>query len=519
MKTAEPRPTPNTSLVAIFRLERNAQHAVLIQAPQGNILFDTSTSKSTRLTDEDAALFRDASAAKSSDVLLSSDFFAARIASGQLFGPDDHRKRFTKPDRLMLQDVVLQIAYDCNLKCTYCYADEGLYGGATRTRMSRETAKKAVDFAFANRASDTLGFAILGGEPLLNRDVMMYIINYATDLGQQQGVTAEFLITTNGIGLDERLLAELREKNVAVRLSVDGTKDINDGYRINRKGGGTFDLVNERYGRALKRSGVPHQARASFFGEHADRLKDQAQTLNEDLGYESIKLDFIWGDDSTPGIVKEADLPRALNGIDHLSQWFFSRVMSGAMQWQKFNPFSKYMGRLVQPVAAANVFTAAHQAQLVAGGSILENSGVECGAGVNVVSISADGKIYSCHRTEGNDDYLMGNLDVGVRADTFDYWASNWRLINEASDCSKCWARFTCMGGCPAFGVYSHNDPMLNDRVRCSLRRQFIANTVVLHHVMLESGMALHPECGDCSGSCGTRGTESKTIPAVLAND
>jgi uncharacterized protein len=519
MMETKMRPTPDVSLVAIHRLEYAGQHAVLIDSPQGSFLFDTSTSRSYRPEPADCTLFREAAAEKRAERLLASDYYAPMIASGQLFGNDSGRKRFVKVEKLLLQDVVLQIAYDCNLKCTYCYADEGSYGGKPRAMMSESVAKKCVDFAFEHRAGDTLGFAILGGEPLLNRDVMMFIIDYANSRAVAEGAIAEFLVTTNGIGLDERLLAELEGKNVAIRLSLDGTRDINDHYRLTKKKTGTFDMVNGRYGRALKKSGVPHQVRSSFFGEYSDRLQDQAQTLNEDLGYDSIKLDFIWGDDTTPGIVTAETLPNALNGIDHLSQWFFRRVLSGEMRWQNFNPYSKYMGRLVQPLAAANVYTPEHTGELIAGGSILENSGVECGAGINVVSISAEGKIYSCHRTEGNEDYLMGDIDTGINPESFAYWSSNWRLTNPQSDCSRCWARFTCMGGCPAFGVYTHKNPMLNDRVRCSLRRQFIANTVVLHHVMEESGISLGSACGDSCGGCSEQNASERTIPAVLMND
>lgn len=41
--------------------------------------------------------------------------------------------------------LCLHICHDCNLRCKYCFADEGAYH-SERAVMSLDTAKKAVDF-------------------------------------------------------------------------------------------------------------------------------------------------------------------------------------------------------------------------------------------------------------------------------------------------------------------------------------------------------------------------------------
>ena len=45
--------------------------------------------------------------------------------------------------------LCLHICHDCNLRCKYCFADEGAYH-AKREFMSLETAKKAIDFLIEN---------------------------------------------------------------------------------------------------------------------------------------------------------------------------------------------------------------------------------------------------------------------------------------------------------------------------------------------------------------------------------
>ena len=45
--------------------------------------------------------------------------------------------------------LCLHICHDCNLRCKYCFADEGAYH-AKREFMSLETAKAAIDFLIEN---------------------------------------------------------------------------------------------------------------------------------------------------------------------------------------------------------------------------------------------------------------------------------------------------------------------------------------------------------------------------------
>lgn len=480
----------NRSLVNFRRLRLNDFDALLISHPSGKFLFDVASSESYRLESSDADVVEKfADSDQNAAILETSPFVSDLIERGKLFSSDANRKNHRTSERLRLQDVVVQIAYACNLKCTYCYADEGLYGGGESLMMTREMAEHVINFSFEHRGSSSLGFAILGGEPLMNRDCLTHLIEYAAKKGEDEGVEVEFSITTNGIGLNQEMIDFFERYRVGVRLSMDGTKDIHDTYRLDRKGGGTFDVVNDKYGKMLKESRVDFQVRASFFGEHGDRLVDQARTMVESLGYDSIKMDFIWGVDGTIGEVTDENLQLTLNGIDHLSQWFSGRVLDENYDWRNFNPYSKYMGRLVQKPVATNLYSEDAKGELVAGGSILENSGVECGAGVNVISISATGDIFTCHRTEGNDAFKMGNVTTGIDEAFLKYWGNKWRLADDEADCSKCWARFVCLGGCPAFGVYKHGDPMKNDRIRCQLRRQFIASSIVLTHELKERGL------------------------------
>src|SRR3954451_11550166 len=81
-----------------------------------------------------------------------------------------------------LRALSLAIAQKCNLGCTYCYAQQGEFGGPAKN-MERTEAFRAVDLlvAAADRGA-RLNLAFLGGEPLVNRKVLRAATERAAQL-------------------------------------------------------------------------------------------------------------------------------------------------------------------------------------------------------------------------------------------------------------------------------------------------------------------------------------------------
>ncbi|MBT2291847.1 4Fe-4S cluster-binding domain-containing protein [Paenibacillus albidus] len=82
----------------------------------------------------------------------------------------------------------LNISHDCNMRCTYCYAEGGEYHH-TKGMMSVETAKTCIDYWFehANRSSERYDVTFFGGEPLLNQEVLFFAVDYINRLMKQIG--------------------------------------------------------------------------------------------------------------------------------------------------------------------------------------------------------------------------------------------------------------------------------------------------------------------------------------------
>src|SRR5262245_41797721 len=93
--------------------------------------------------------------------------------------------------------ISLAIAQKCNLGCTYCYAQQGEFGGAARN-MSREVAERSVDLLINGaEPGSKLNLAFLGGEPLVNRPLLQETTRRAARMADERGVKLGFSITTN----------------------------------------------------------------------------------------------------------------------------------------------------------------------------------------------------------------------------------------------------------------------------------------------------------------------------------
>ena len=89
---------------------------------------------------------------------------------GMLFTEDIYEKSIDafQNRETVVKALCLHIAHDCNLKCQYCFAEEGEYHGR-RALMSFEVGKKALDFLVANSGHRVnLEVDFFGGEPLMN---------------------------------------------------------------------------------------------------------------------------------------------------------------------------------------------------------------------------------------------------------------------------------------------------------------------------------------------------------------
>ena len=148
---------------------------------------------------------------------------------GALFTPDtfeQYVESFTKGklEHPVVKALCLHIAHDCNLRCKYCFAEEGEYHGR-RALMSYEVGCRALDFLIGHSGGRrNLEVDFFGGEPTMNFEVVKQLVAYGRKREKEAGKSFRFTLTTNGMLLNDEILDFANKEMHNLVLSIDGRK-------------------------------------------------------------------------------------------------------------------------------------------------------------------------------------------------------------------------------------------------------------------------------------------------------
>lgn len=131
----------------------------------------------------------------------------------------------------------------CNANCVYCQARNG--ETASSGYMTREMADKALDIVFASPC-DALNIEFQGGEPLGNWSIIQYIVKQAKQRAALEHKEIIFSLVSNLSLLTGEIIAFIKENNIALSTSLDGSKYIHDKNRPMRDGKSSFDFLTRK---------------------------------------------------------------------------------------------------------------------------------------------------------------------------------------------------------------------------------------------------------------------------------
>ena len=352
----------------------------------------------------------------------------------------------------VVKALCLHIAHDCNLACRYCFAEEGEYHGR-RALMSLEVGKKALDFLIANSGSRrNLEVDFFGGEPLMNWQVVKDLVAYGREQEKIHNKNFRFTLTTNGVLLDDEVMEFCNKEMGNVVLSIDGRKEVHDFMRPFRKGAGSYDLIVPKFQKfAESRNQDNYYVRGTFTHYNLDFAADVLHLA--DLGFKQISVEPVVAPPTEDYAIREEDLPIIFEQYDLLAKEMIKRHKEG----RGFN-FFHFMIDLT-------------------GGPCVYKRLSGCGSGTEYLAVTPWGDFYPCHQFVGNEEFLLGNVDEGiVRTDlTCDFKKCN---VYSKKECSSCFARFYCSGGCAANSynftgkindVYEIGCKMQQKRIECAL--------------------------------------------------
>jgi uncharacterized protein len=414
----------------------------LIETALGRHVF---VADGSRLFDADAALFTDFDAAMKEGRVGE---LLDRVGLGGLPFIDD-----TPLSAPPIHALSLAIAQKCNLGCTYCYAQQGEFGGAAKN-MSDETANQAVDLMVGNAEPGArLNLAFLGGEPLVNRRTLQAATRRAAALAKERGVTLTFSITTNGTLVGEADADFFEEFGFAVTISLDGPQEVHDAQRMYKSGKGSFDRIMDNV-RPMLAAQRKMQVSARVTVTPANLGLRRTLDTFIDAGFHSVGFSPMLASPTGLGEMQHDDLEVMLGEMIDCGREFERRSMLGERY-----PFANMVN------AIKEIEKGTHRPY-------------PCGAGAGYLGVSADGDLAACHRFVGDDAGAMGTLAEGVDTQKRAARLAD-RHVHQQHPCKECWARYLCGGGC-------HHEVIHRGRPACDYIRGWL-------HYCLEAYLRLSP--------------------------
>jgi uncharacterized protein len=317
----------------------------------------------------------------------------------------------------------LNLAQICNLACVYCYADQGRFGAAPQI-MTEAVAFAAIEafLAGADGAPMTLGF--IGGEPFLARDLLHACVRRAVLAAGRAGIDLRFSMTTNGTLLTEADHMLLRQHPFAVTVSIDGGRDVHDRQRPDRAGRGSLAAVVAGVKPLLREPGGARLTARATIGRDDLRVAERIAEI-ACLGFRDVGVSPLRTAPDPALILRDGDWPRFLDAMVEAADIEWRRVHDGAAP--RF----------------ANLWIALKE---IHRGSAKP---LPCGAALSYLSLDAEGRYHTCHRTIGDARFALGSLATGLDDAAREAFLSA-RHVDQQEPCRSCWARYLCGGGCHA---------------------------------------------------------------------
>ena len=344
------------------------------------------------------------------------------ILSRESFPPPDENI----PSVPIPTGLTLHVNHICNLRCVYCYADGGTYGGEPMT-MSDEVLVRAIDLFLDVSHPQRALIHWFGGEPLLSFGKIRFGTVYAEQRAAALGKAVSFSITSNGTVIDDERAEFMSEHGFNITISCDGSPEMHDHLRPRADGKGSYgDLVN---GLAmLKRHGIPYGLRA---------------TATRDRPNVSAQIQHLGSLGPTDGIEVQFDVQKTQRG---------ARLTPEEAE-QLRREYRTVADKLISGEDASELQQYVGLRDVVGAVVAKKRKSRGCMAGTSSFAIHPEGHVFPCHRFVSDKRYCIGNVLDGFRFELDPRFLN--AIVFNREPCASCWARYLCGGAC--YNICSEN--------------------------------------------------------------
>lgn len=332
-----------------------------------------------------------------------------------------------------LKSLLLQVTQNCNLLCRYCgYAGYGVLDRQhSNSNMSFDTAKKAIDFSFANlKTKRKLVVSFYGGEPCANFQLIQQCVDY---INAKYYACAQYNMTTNFTLVNDDMLTFFVKNNFLLTISIDGPREITNAMRRYRyNGNGVFDTVYTNLSK-LKRLYPEFYANNVSFNAVIDP-KYNYETIFDffanDEVMKSNQVDFGIIDDSKNDYILDYSDEYILTYREKTLRDYINNLTYGTMKTNNSpDLFSDYFfNRSITDSKRLS--------------SCFHHSG-PCVAGCTRLFVDINGQLFPCEKASGlSKALIIGNVDEGINVDKVRSCLNLGSLSGDR--CRNCWAMRLC---------------------------------------------------------------------------
>ncbi|HAT1610747.1 TPA: anaerobic sulfatase maturase [Raoultella planticola] len=344
----------------------------------------------------------------------------------------------------------------CNLDCSYCFYlhKEELLDQNHHEIMSDEVLELFIRQYIESNDGEEVIFSWQGGEPTLaGLDFFHKVIELQNKFKKNEQ-RIENDLQTNGVLINDKWAAFLKENKFLVGLSIDGPQVLHDRYRITRNGKPTFEKVM-RGAETLKRHGVPFNALVTVNRTNAQYPLEVYRFITRELGATYVQFNpcvepvhfrqtapQFWHDNTIPVTGTCRAHPGDLDSI--VTDWSVDPEDWGTFLIAVFEEWvNNDLGRV-----QVNLFETA-VAQAMGLPAQICTSAEFCGKGL---AIEKNGHVYSCdhyvypeYQLANIDDMKLSHIAFSERQQAFGLGKRNTlpRYCRECPYLNLCW------GECP----------------------------------------------------------------------
>ena len=166
------------------------------------------------------------------------------------------------PDR-QLDRLIINISNDCNMRCKYCYANQGTYG-SEKNMISIECLAQTLNTIFGIFKEVGL-IQLFGGEPTLNIPAIKFVGQYLLENNRK----TKLGMVTNATIVNEQLIELIKKYDIKLTVSVDVERLHNDlrPFPANQP---SWEKVRKNIHRLKAETGQPSQFEVTYTKLHED---------------------------------------------------------------------------------------------------------------------------------------------------------------------------------------------------------------------------------------------------------